>query len=474
MTRQELHRGIEVIKGAVVLKVSEDDFQAYLEGAVSDYSQEIHSALPDIIEKAGIIFGLVDIPEVIDGRLVFAQGVLPEDGKDEQIKITAASFSVDAEQEETGSGSIDPRNQDVIPNVTRNEIIAEKVAPTAGKPGTNIFGEKVKAKPGELKAFKLGEGVEIRNKNVLVAVCDGAIKVGEDGSISVETEWLIEGDVDISTGHVEFWGKKLTIAGSVCAGFTVEAAKDLVIEGQVNDDVIILAGGHIVVAGIIRSRNTMVKAGRGLTCRAIEYARVFAGGDVRVQDYLLDARCEVEGSMEVSGKKGLIAGGRIQVGGSLTVETAGTDANVPTVMAAGINPLLERHYEAAVKEQEKNAGKFADIKKGLIKLRNMEDAAGNLNSQNQVIKKKLQQVALSIVSAMEANKSKIQELEANLGDMERASVTILQKAYPNCKILINSSSVVLDRSMESVCFVFRKGQIVTRPLASEGEESEAK
>ena len=474
MTRRELYRGIEIINGEAVVKVAEDDLKGYVEGAVSDFSREISSELPKIIQDAGITFGLKDMPEVIDGRLVFAQGIPPEDGKDGQIIVNAASLREHGEQEDSDAVSVDPRIKNIIPNVTRNEIIAEKIAPTSGKPGKNIFGEKVEAKPGELKAFRLGERVEILNKDTLVAACDGAVRVGEDGSISVETEWVIEGDVDISTGHIEFCGEKLTITGSVCAGFTVEAAKDLVIEGQVNDDAIILAGGHIEIAGIIRARNTIIKAGQGMKCSAVEYARIFSGGDVRIEDYLLDARCQIEGSLEVSGGKGMIVGGTIEVGGSLTAETAGTPANVPTVMAAGINPLLERHYEALVKEQEKHAGKLADIRKGLIKLKKMEDADGSLNSGKQTIKQTLKKAAMTVVSAMDANKSRIKALEADLGDMESASVTILQKAYPGCRILIDKASLVLDRPVERVCFVFRQGEIVIHKLVAAEEEPEGK
>ncbi len=472
MDRTDLYKGIEIIRDAVVFKVTEDDLEAFVEGNISDFHQEISEALPGILQKAGISYGLKKVPEARGGKLVIACGLHPEDGKDGQIKITAESYNEALEQGHEDSRAVDLRNLNMIPNVGKNEVIAEKILPTSGTPGINVFGEKIPPKPGELKTFKLGEGVEILDSNTLVATRDGAIRIGPDESISVVKEWVIDGDVDVTTGHVEFWGDRLVITGSVSGGFTVEAANDLIIEGQINDDAIVLAGGHIDIAGIIRSRNTMVKAGRGLSCSAVEYARVFAGGDVLIKDYLLDARLQVEGSVEVSGGKGLIAGGTIELGGSLTAEMVGTPANVRTVIAAGINPLLMRHYEGLVMEQETNSKKLQDIVAGLEKLKKIEAVRGQLDPRMQDVKKTLQEAAEVISSNMEAAKLRIIELEKNMGSMGAASITVRKKAHVNCKIQVYKASTVLDAPLEAVCFTFMRGEIVRRHLARENQESE--
>jgi len=471
VNRQDLYNGIKILGGMATFKVSEDDMLAYVEGELVEFSDEICARLPDLIEEAGIVFGLSKVLEAIEDRLIVARGDPPEDGKDGVIKIAVEPLASALDSDEDMEDARDFKSLNLIPNVLMGEVVAKRIPPTPGRPGTNIFGEKMEPRPGELVAFKLGANVEIVDKDTLVASCDGAVKIEDDGTMSVATEWIIDGDVDIATGHVEFAGSSLTVKGSVCSGFSVEAANDLLIEGSVNDDTIVLAGGHIEVEGIIRSRNTILKAGRGLTCKAIEYAKVFSSGDVKVEDYILDANCQVEGSMEVITGKGLIAGGRIELGGSLIANIIGTAANVPTIIAAGINPLLERHYEALVKEQEKSARKLAEIKKGMLKLDRLESAQGGLDPKMEGIKKRLLDVAMSIVSSMEENKLKIRELETNMGQMEKASITILKKAYPNCKIRIDKASKVIDSQMESVCFTFRKGEIVTRYIASKGKES---
>ncbi len=472
MTRTELYKGIEIIKGAAVFKVAEDDLLAFVEGAVSDFQREISKVLPEITEQAGICFGLKKVPEMEGARLIVARGLAPENGKDGRIEITAESFKESQKSEVHDSGTVDLRNLNRIANVARGEVIAKKILPTPGKPGMNIFGEEANQKPGELKTFKLGEGVEILDSNTLIASRDGAISIDADGLISVESEWVVDGDVDTATGHVEFWGEKLTITGSVSGGFTVEAAGDLVIEGQVNDDAIILAGGLIHICGIIRSRNTMVKAGSGLSCSAVEYARIFSGGDVRISDYLLDARLQAEGCIEVSGGKGLIAGGNIELGGSLTAETIGSPANVRTVIAAGINPLLMRHYEGLVLEQEKNAKKLSDIRSGLEKMKKIEAARGSLDPRMQKVKTTLQEAAAAIASNIEAAKTRIMELEQHMGSMENASITVIKKAHANCKIEIYKASLILDRPLEGVSFSFQKGDIMIQHLTKDNDESE--
>ncbi|RUM88480.1 MAG: hypothetical protein DSZ23_04450, partial [Thermodesulfatator sp.] len=191
-----------------------------------------------------------------------------------------------------------------------------------------------------------------------------------------------------------------------------------------------------------------------------------SGGDLKVEDYILDARCQVEGSVVVSGGKGLIAGGSVKLGGSLTTQVAGTAANVRTEIAVGVNPLLERHYEALVKEQEKHAAKLAVIKDGLAKLKKIEAAKGCLDQKMKNLRQQLLEAAKSLVSAMEANKVVIRELEADLGEMEKATVTILKTAFPNCKIQIAAAYMILEKQVENLSFRFKGGEIVANHLSS--------
>ncbi len=458
----ELYKGVTILEGVATLKITKDHFEAYVEGQVEEFFNEIMQKIPGLLQEAGITVGICKHPEIVDGKLVVARGIPPIDGENGRIELVASCFQ---EENETRNGNIDFKRLNQIKNVSKNEVIAKRIPPTAGTPGKDIFGNEIKPRPGEWQPFKPGERVEIVDENTLVATDYGAIQIEEDGTISVKDEWTIDGDVDFSTGHIEFYGRKLIIKGSVLGGFTVEANGDVIIEKNIEDEVIVLAGGDLEVKGIIRSENTMIKTGGNLVCGIFEYARAFVGGDLIVKDYLLNGRCQVHGNVEVMGGKGLIAGGRIFMGGGLKAKDLGTMANVPTVVGAGIDPLLRLHYESMITEQESLALRLSKIKDGLIKISKVEKSRGRKSSKFAALKEQLNEALIAITKEMEKNRDRIKDMEEKLGLLENATICVYGTAYANTTLRIFEASLTLKRPVERVEFSFRNGEVVAKTLA---------
>ncbi len=457
----KFYKGVKLGETGAILKITKDHLACYVEGVDSDNIIQVSQLIMPILKEAGICFGLLNPPELHGNKLLIARGQEPNHGKDGRIEIVAKSFN----ENKSCTDTENPRNLGLIKNVSKGEIIAKRIHPTPGIPGKDIFGNQIEPKHGEWVPFRPGQLVEIVNEDTLVAVASGALVIDNDDTISVTTEWTIDGDVDFSTGHVEFYGKKLSIKGSVLGGFTVEAMEDLYIGCNVEDEAIVLAGGNISVKGIIRSQNTMVKAGGSLECDAIEYSRVFVGKDLVVNDYILNGGCQIHGNVTVLQGKGLIAGGQVIMGGSLKIKTAGTSANVPTYLSAGRDPLLEIHHNALVKEQEKLSGKLTKIQEGLLKLKKLEATGKKLDPGLETVRQKLEAAALDISAQMETNREKIKGIEKNFGLMERATISITGVAYPNVKIKICEASMILSNRTNNIIFFFKDGEIGAKTLS---------
>ncbi len=457
---EKLYKGIKIGDTGAIFKITRDHLAAYIEGVDSANIVSVSSLMLPILKEAEICFGLLNPPELHGNKLLIARGIEPRPGRNGKIKIVAKSFNENRRSTKTEN----PRNLGLIKNVSKGEIIAKRIHPTPGTPGKDIFGNDIEPKHGEWVPFKPGELVEIIDEDTMVASSSGAIVIDHDGTISVSTEWTVDGDVDFSTGHVEFYGKKLVIKGSVLGGFTVETMGDLYIGCNIEDETIVLAGGNIYVKGIIRSQNTMVKAGGGLECDAIEYSRVFVGKDLVVKDYILNGGCQVHGTVTMDQGKGLVAGGQVMVGGSLKVKTAGTSANVPTYLSAGRDPLLEIHHNALVKEQEKLSGKLEKIQKGLLKLKNLQATGNKLDPGLETVRQKLEAAALDISAQMESNREKIRTIEKNFGLMEKATISVTGVVYPNVKIKICDASISLSNRAENIIFFFKNGEIGAKTL----------
>ncbi len=458
---RKFYSGVKLGDTGAVFKISKDNLMAFVEGVDSDNILEVNTLLPSLIKEAGLCYGILNPPESQENILVIAKGQEPIPGIDGRIEIVAKSYL-----EHKKAGLLDnPKNLNAIKNVSKGEIIAKRIHPTPGTPGKDVFGNEIEPKHGEWVPFRPGEFVEIINSDTMAAAASGALVVENDGTISVAREWTIKGDVDFSTGHVEFYGQKLVITGSVLGGFTVETMKDLYIGCHIEDEAIVLAGGNIFVKGIIRSQNTMVKAGGRLECGAIEYSRVFVGKDLVVKDYILNGGCQVHGSVLVTQGKGLVAGGRVLAGGSMNLKTAGTCANVPTYLSAGRDPLLEIHHNALIREQEKLSGKLQKVKEGLIKIKKLQTSGKPCDAGLEAIKQKLQAAALDISNQMNSNKEKIRKIEKDFGLMEKATVSISDLVYPNVKIKICDASLTLKHKAKNIMFFFKDGEIGAKTLS---------
>ncbi len=462
---RKLYAGIPIDDSGAVFKVSKDHMLAFVEGVNKENLILVWEKLKPILNKYGISFGVLNSPELEKGVLIVARGKKPKDGVDGRIEIVASSYLDNKEsKKEKEDGEQDPRNLCLINNVTKGEIIAKRIHPTPGEPGQDVFGNSIPPKPGNWVPFKLGNLVELIDEDTMTAADSGALLIKHDGTISIATEWTIDGNVDFSTGHVEFYGEKLVIKGSVLGGFTVEAMGDLIVGRNIEDETIVLAGGNLTVKGIIRSQNTMVKTGGHLHCEAIEYARVFVGQDLNVTEYVLNSCCQVHGNVSVLGGKGLVAGGEILAGSTIKVKTAGTSANVATLLSAGRDPLLEMHHEGLVKEQESLSRKLYMINEGLKKIERLRGSQPKAHPKFEAIKENLQEAAMTIIYQMNVNKEKIAQLEKDLGAMEQATVTILGRAYPNVTIKICDTSITLREAVGSLLFFFKNGEVAARTL----------
>jgi uncharacterized protein (DUF342 family) len=112
----------------------------------------------------------------------------------------------------------------------KGDCIAEIVPPTKGQEGKSVRGETIAATPGMPFKAVAGEGVEQKGNEFLADISGTPSE--KAGMIMVKQVYEIEGDVDLSVGNINF-------PGSVIIG------------GDVQDDFEIMAGGDVIVKGVV-------------------------------------------------------------------------------------------------------------------------------------------------------------------------------------------------------------------------------
>ncbi len=456
--------GVPLLDDKLRLFASQDGMEAFIKGEDLILNFSKLENLDKILEENGIVSGILDSPEMTEEKIVIAKGREPVHGEDGRIEMVCSPETQELLEEK---GITDPRETNSIINVRKGEVVARRLPPSPGVDGEDVFGRKVEAASGNWIPFKLGDGVEISpDGNELLAVHSGKLSVDEEGKISVLDQYTIDGSVDWSTGNVTFWGRLLTIRGSVNPGFSVRVEHDLEIEGDVEDEAYIKADGNLKVHGIIRSNLTKIEVGGDLRCNAIEYATVQVRGDMEVEDYLLDAKCDVGGHVGVTDGKGTIAGGKITLGRSLVAKILGSTAYVQTEIAAGYDPEILKLHETATKEIEELTEKQKQVGDLLLKMA-LAAKKGGLDKKKGAIRKKLKLAWQSIDVMLKQKRQFIEKLEAQLGQMECSYVSALEAAYPNVTISIAGASFVVKEEMHGVKFHFHSGSIAISRLKQE-------
>ncbi|MGN0669718.1 MAG: DUF342 domain-containing protein, partial [Oscillospiraceae bacterium] len=211
------------------------------------------------LKKQNIIYGIDEkiITKVVEERLYgvptcIAEYTPPKKGANGYI-----SFRFDKEHKlkpvQDEFGIADYRELNSIVPIRKNEVVADIIQPEEGTPGKNVFGIEIPGETGVPAKISLGRNtlVTTDGKNI-VSSCDGHI-VFAGGCFHVEQAVTIKTDLDISVGNISFFGD-VHIKGNVMEGFSINAGKNVKIDGSVFGSEITAGGNLLIVGGCINTK----------------------------------------------------------------------------------------------------------------------------------------------------------------------------------------------------------------------------
>ncbi len=292
--------------------------------------------------KAGIvgaydddqIGALLDMAAPGDPVLV-AAGTPPVLGVDARIE----HFFQTESRVVAGEGSGDKLDWKAIRDrsfVKAGAVLARKHAPTKGVDGRDLFGQRIIARHGEDCALLVGENVAFgTDGRSLVARKAGVAKLNENGSVSVADVITVK-DVDLASGSLCTLGA-VVVDGNVTEGFTVEAAGDVYVRGNV-ESATIVAGGRVIVGGGVRQHGKIDAVGSVAVRFVDPESSVPTLGDLDVIGSAIGAQLSALGPVVVGVE---IAGGRVESATSIQCQRAGSEADVRTLFVVGTGPTPE-------------------------------------------------------------------------------------------------------------------------------------
>ena len=385
-----------------------------------------------------IVFGIDE--EAIERGLehgtqtVIAKGKPPEAGRDAKIirKFNAEQKGKIAEDK---YGRVDYKNLNLFLLAKKGDVLAERVPHTMGVEGTNVFGDTIKPKPGKPKPVPAGKNTEIQDENFVVATIDGQI-VEANNKFSVDPRLEIKGDIGVGTGNIDFIGA-VDISGSVQQGFKVKATGMVSINGAVNGGTVegysVIIKGGIIGAGPGKG---VVIAQEDVQAAFVENGTIEAGNEIQISDVALHSDLRAGVRIVLEGKRGLVTGGYLAAGEEIRAKTIGNPALVAARLVVGVNPSLQKRYQAACKEYSESKKKLQQLTQALNTLGKIDVSMLPPQRAEQIAQ--LTRSQFPLAGQVERSERLIKELEEQIAQMKNGRICVSDRIYPGQKLIVNS------------------------------------
>ncbi|MFW6030234.1 MAG: DUF342 domain-containing protein, partial [Halanaerobiales bacterium] len=277
-------------------ELSNDKLKAYLSYSPCLGGKKIEvKDIINFLNEEGISFGIKEdkLKEIIKNRqkvekVLIAEGIDPVPGKDARLV-----FHFEKNKESIGTkrddGSMDYFNLGLITNVEPGDVLVNKEDPVTGEPGTGVDGETIEpSKPKDVKLPK-GKNTELKDDYTLIAKDAGQVVINDRGKVEVLPIYEIRGDVDLSTGNIDFVGN-VKINGNVTEGFKVRADGNVEVRGNVSIADIDAGGNVIIHHGFVGKNKSVIRAKGDVKVKFVENAKIITDKNIYVTDAVMHSK----------------------------------------------------------------------------------------------------------------------------------------------------------------------------------------
>ena len=191
----------------------------------------------------------------------------------------------------------------------------------------------------------------------------------------------------------------------------------------------------------------------------IESANVEAGGKI-ITDAIMHSNVTAKDSIEVNGKRGMVAGGSIRSTKKIETKVAGSTMGTVTEMEVGVDPRKIDRYHELEKAMEELSEEREVIEQNIDVLKKRFKLKGSLEPEKL---EKLKRYKVRLEEIDQSTESMTEEYEALEKSMEesngRGKIIVHDIAYTSVKRTISNVSKYLHSEVQHSTFVREGGDI---------------
>ena len=453
----------ESLTGHMKISVSDEGTRAYLTNdELAEDASMTEEGLVQFLHEKGIVYGVkgglvIALAAAAAKRtpILVAEGTEPVSGKDGWVESLIDVRTLEAMEEK--GGRVDLHNLHRIHNVKKGEKLAVIHPPEDGTSGMSVRGLPIAAKPGKRPRFYRGTCVapDPENANILVATDDGNLVLKADGTIEVQPVLTIRGDVDFSSGDIDFIGS-LIVTGDIKSDFSVKVQKNLEVRGNVGDATIIAGGNVLIKNGFLGRGKGSIMAGGNVVIQHVLNQSVTSEQKITIQSEAVCAKLNAADA--IVSPKARFVGCTLRAGNEIEVYNLGNGDDTQAIVRVGRRgELLEKHSSLVAGLAQFNK-QSADIRDYVYKLVRLQLDAP-LSDEQAALFEKLKKLQAELpVTGTNLAKEKA-ETEAALQAAGAARVIVRGTVYVNVLLDINSVKKLMQNALKEVLFMEKGGKI---------------
>lgn len=384
-----------------------------------------------------------------------AFGEPPVHGKDGYIEYFFETKKKTLKPKELADGSVDYRNLDLFESAVDEQVLAISHPPVNGENGINVLGKAIPAnKAKRAPSLPKGKGTAVRPDGVtLIATTSGRIFY-MDGRVNILPILEIGGDIDNTTGNIDFMGTVI-VKGGVLSGFTINAGANIEIEGPVEGATIIAKGDITLMKGIQGGSKAVIQAGGDINANFVENSELSAHGNINANS-ILHSKVKCGGELNLLGRRGLLVGGKIIVGEKISAKTIGSPMSTVTDIEVGVNPEVLEEYKLAVSDIEKFRTELEKAEK-IVENLSKYDIKKLSDARKKMLMESIRSKIL-IKTKINNTQAKIEELIDQL-NKKNGRIEASDVIYTGVKVTINNAVMYIRDDLSFTCLYNKDGKV---------------
>ncbi|MDX9800195.1 MAG: FapA family protein [Spirochaetia bacterium] len=464
----------------ISLKIEENDMKAYItvtppgQGG-SDLGKD---TVLSFLKNNMVIYGVdeqkledfLDHPEY-GTRFLVAEGSYPVHGNDAKIVYNFNTEATPSFLKEK-NGRIDFRDKNLVQNVVEGQVLAEKTPAEKGRKGRTVTGKTLEAKDGADKEILVGNNTVLSRDGLkATSACNGQVLLVNE-RITVENVYIVEGDVNLSTGNIHFLGTVL-VKGNVEDGFSVKATGNIEVLGNVGKCNLDAVGNILVHQGINCRGEGLVKAGKGVVAKFIQNSNVEAGEMIFVSDGIINSYVDSNSRIICKGKRATIVGGKLRATEEISAKTFGSLAVGSTEIEVGFDPKSKERLLELEKAKEPLDKELDEIDRNLVTLENLKKKLRDkFPEDKQQMLDEITARIEEINAELEAIAAENEEIYKHIHSLKSVGrVSASATVYPGVKITIKDARLEVKNELKRLTFVNEDSIIKTRKYEEPEDES---